>query len=187
MSITIVKDILSQEEIERIHQTVSVGEPYFDKKLGRLQINDASNSLSEKTVYKLTNIVKDIIDLPLQVKGTSYVEYNSLYGKPNLPPHLDADSSDLIINIQIESNTHWDIGLNFETYRLEDNSALIFNPNEEIHWRVHKEFKDGEYVKMLFVRLINSKNRSDYSHFDLRQNDEMFKDTVQFRDSLGVF
>ncbi len=88
MSITIKKDIFSEEEIRRIHQTVSVGEPYFDKTLGRLQIGEAIAGLNQETIDKLTNIVKGITDLPLLIGSVSYVEYNSLYGKPNLPPIL---------------------------------------------------------------------------------------------------
>ena len=106
-----------------------------------------------------------------------------MYGKPNLPPHLDADTNDLILNIQIESNTDWAIGLNLKAYDIKDNSALVFNPNKEIHWRAHKEFKDGEYVRMLFIRLFNPDSPSDYSHLDLLQDDEMFTDAIAFRDS----
>ena len=183
MSITIVSDIFSQEEIDFLYQTIKSKEVVCNDELGRLQVNDVRDGLGIKTVDKLNDIVKAITDLPLQIGSATYVEYNSLYGKPNLPPHLDADTNDLIINIQIESNTSWDIGLNLKTYQIKDNCALIFNPNKEIHWRTHKEFKDGEYVRMLFIRLFNPDSTSDYSHLDLKQDDEMFTDAIAFRDS----
>ena len=113
------------------------------------------------------------------------VEYNSIYGKPNLRTHVDGDTNDLIINIQLDSNTVWDMGLNQKTYTLSDNSALVFNANKEIHWRVHKEFKEGEYVKMLFVRFCNPENMSDYSYLPHHPDDEMFKEAREFRDSLN--
>jgi hypothetical protein len=121
--------------------------------------------------------------MPLEINSLTYVEYNSLCGNPNLPPHLDSDVNDLILNIQIESNTDWALGLDLKTYTIEDNSALMFNPNKQIHWRAHKEFKDGEYVRMLFVRFFNPKSPSDYSHLDVLQDHEMFKEAIEFRDS----
>ena len=77
------------------------------------------------------------------------------------------------------------MGLNQKTYTLSDNSALVFNANKEIHWRVHKEFKEGEYVKMLFVRFCNPENMSDYSYLPHHPDDEMFKEAREFRDSLN--
>ena len=185
--ISIATNIFSEEEIESLYETIKDNEPEIHGELGRIQYNLLLNTIRSKTVDKLNDVVKEVTDLPLQIRSATYVEYNSLYGKPNLPPHLDADTNDLILNIQIESNTDWAIGLNLKAYDIKDNSALVFNPNKEIHWRAHKEFKDGEYVRMLFIRLFNPDNPSDYSHLDLLQDDEMFTDAIAFRDSLRGF
>ena len=181
--ISIATNIFSEEEIESLYETIKANEPEIHGELGRIQYNLLLNTIRSKTVDKLNDVVKEVTDLPLQIRSATYVEYNSLYGKPNLPPHLDADTNDLILNIQIESNTDWAIGLNLKAYDIKDNSALVFNPNKEIHWRAHKEFKDGEYVRMLFIRLFNPDSPSDYSHLDLLQDDEMFTDAIAFRDS----
>ena len=181
--ISIATNIFSEEEIESLYETIKDNESEIHGELGRIQYNLLLNTIRSKTVDKLNDIVKEVTDLPLQIRSATYVEYNSLYGKPNLPPHLDADTNDLILNIQIESNTDWAIGLNLKAYDIKDNSALVFNPNKEIHWRAHKEFKDGEYVRMLFIRLFNPDSPSDYSHLDLLQDDEMFTDAIAFRDS----
>lgn len=185
--ISIATNIFSEEEIESLYETIKDNEPEIHGELGRIQYNLLLNTIRSKTVDKLSDVVKEVTDLPLQIRSATYVEYNSLYGKPNLPPHLDADTNDLILNIQIESNTDWAIGLNLKAYDIKDNSALVFNPNKEIHWRAHKEFKDGEYVRMLFIRLFNPDSPSDYSHLDLLQDDEMFTDAIAFRDSLRGF
>ena len=183
MSISIANDIFSQKQIDRIRRFVSNITPQLNDELGRLVFGDIRPALSDQTCIKLYKIVKNVTDLPLSIGSAIYVEYSPLYGKPNLPPHFDADTNDLILNIQLEANTDWLLGLNLETYLLKDNSALIFNGNKEIHWRVHKEFKEGEYVKMLFVRLLNQESPSDYSHLDVLQDHEMFKEVRKFRDS----
>ena len=182
VEISIVTDIFSEEEIEVLYETVEANIPEIHDELGRVQYTLLVSTVKQKTFDKLMSVVKQVTDLPFQIRSATYVEYNSLYGTPNLPPHLDRDTNDLILNIQIESNTDWALGLNLKTYEIKDNSALVFNPNKEIHWRVHKEFKDGEYVRMLFVRLFNPDSPSDYSHLPQRPDDEMFKDVVAFRD-----
>ena len=184
MSISIVNDIFSQDEIDYIYNSVEISESVIDDKLGRLQVNYLKDGFSKKTMDKLYNIVKDITDDYLEIGNIAYVEYSSAYGRPTLPPHWDVDSTDLILNIQLGSNTQWDLGLNLQTYTLRDNCALVFNPNKEIHWRVHKQFNDGEYVRMLFVRFSNPNDFSDYSHLPDHPDDEMFKPVRAFRDSL---
>jgi hypothetical protein len=178
-----INDIFSQEEIDFLYETIKNKETFSNGELGRLQVNEVRDGLKIWTLERLKDVIKGFTDLPLEISSVTYVEYNSLYGRPNLPPHLDGDTNDFILNIQIESNTDWALGLNLETYEIKDNSAIVFNPNKEIHWRVHKEFKDGEYVRMLFVRLFNPDSPSDYSHLPHKQDDEMFREARAFRDS----
>jgi len=183
MSIYTIKDIFSEEEIGFINQNVINGDKFINNELGRVQIEDFRYSLTNETVDKLENIVKDATGLSFVVGSAVYAEYNSLYGKPSLYPHLDGDRNDLILNVQLESNTDWAVGLGLQIYQINDNSALLFNPNTQIHWRTHKEFKDGEYVRMMFIRLFNPESSSDYSYLPQHPDDDMFKEVREFRDS----
>lgn len=187
MSITRIDNVFSQAEIDHINEIISQSPKNMHEALGRFEVFGMLESLLPETVEKLNNIAKSLSDLPLEIDHAMAVEYSPLYGKPSLRPHRDGDTNDLIINIQLESNTVWDMGLNLQTYTLDDNSALVFNANTETHWRVHKEFKDEEYVRMMFVRFYNSENRSDYSYIPNDPRDEMFKEESQFRDGLGYF
>jgi hypothetical protein len=184
MPIRIINNIFSKDEIDRIYESVSNNESVVDTKLGRIQYNQIIDAIDDTTSNKLHDIVMRITNTNLKMGGVVYVEYNNLYGTPNLPPHVDADSTDILMNIQLESNTVWELGLNLKTYSLKDNSGLLFNPNENIHWRVHKKFLDGEYVKMLFIRFYNSANFSNNSHLPNNENHDMFKEAREFRDSL---
>lgn len=184
MGIVKVDNIFSWDELELISEIVPTYENEIDANLGRIYIGDIKFSLTQKMQDKLYKIVDDITDAPLIMDHALYVEYNAKYGKPNLPPHFDGDTNNLIINMQLSSNTHWDLGLNLETYRLEDNSALVFNGNTEVHWRVHKEFQEGEYVRMLFIRFYDSVNRPDYSHLPNHPDHEVFKEAREYREKL---
>jgi hypothetical protein len=154
----------------------------ISKDLGRLQFT--IKNIDEQLEIKLTKMVNSFLNSNYCLYGASYVEYNSKYGNPNLPPHFDGDQTELMVNYQLKSNTSWAIGLNKETYNLEDNSALIFNPNESIHWRTKKTFKDGEFVKMIFFRFADPNNEKDNSHLRYSLDHEILKDVNIFRDSL---
>jgi hypothetical protein len=186
MSITRIDNIFSQKEIDHMLKIISEGDSHIDARYGRLRVSDLEHGLLPETIEKFNNIVKNISTLPLKMGSVMSVDYSPLYGEPHLPPHFDGDSNDLIINIQLDSNTFWDIGLNLETYRLNDNCALIFNANEEVHWRVHKRFKEGEHVLMVFARFFNEENLSDYSHLSV-PDDKILKAPTDFRNSLGIF
>jgi len=158
MSIVEIKNMFSKEEIEHLHQVINSTVIPKDEN-------------GEYVVCKNSN-------------GVDNVTYGAEYGTPNLPPHFDGDTNDLIINFQLSSNTSWPLGLDLETYNMEDNSALIFNANTNIHWRPNKVFNDGEYVQMIFFRFYKINNRTDYSYVPMNQTDKIFEDVVNLRNSL---
>ena len=213
MDAEIIDDLLSEKEISIFNNITKdleapkdeYGNFIFDdqdsyisvsKYLGRIQfnINNISDlfpvknlELADKSLtIRLTKLANYISGLDLTLSSITYVEYSSRYGTPSLPPHYDGDNNDLIVNYQFDSNTRWDIGVNFETYEIKNNSALVFNPNKTAHWRPNKIFNDGDFVKMIFFRFAKKENPTDYS--DLQKfwpNDELFKNICEFRNSLS--
>ena len=161
-----------------------------NKELGRFQMGSIDEYLKDdfikyfreknkKFIFKLT---KKNMDLSSIV----FVKYSGDYGSPNLPPHFDGDNNDLIINYQLDSNIVWDVGINKSVYSLENNSALVFNPNTNIHWRPIVEFKKGDYVKMIFFRFKEIDSENDYSSLSkLMQNDPVFIDTELYRKKVS--
>ena len=153
----------------------------ISKYLGRIQ---TSSEVPKEVCDKLSSIAKSISLKELKSSGMTYVEYNKKYGTPNLPPHLDGDGKDLIINYQISSNTSWDIGVDLGTHSMEDNSALVFNANKNIHWRPHKVFAEGDYVRMIFFRFQDVDNIVDNSHLRYSSDHEIYDEVNKLRDSL---
>ena len=184
MSIHKVSNIFSAEELELLKNAIDQSTYEIDEVLGRKHMGDFTHVLTQEMSNKLNKIAKDSTDANLTRVHALSATYSGKYGKPNLPPHFDGDTNELIINMQIDSNTSWDLGLNTEVYTLEDNEALVFNANTEAHWRVHKEFKEDEYVTMLFVRFHDKENPSDYSYLPMNQMDPVFDDARRVRDSI---
>ena len=186
MPIIQVNNIFTPEELEIITNTIFAGRHEIDSNLGRRHFRSSVlKNMTDEMIEKLYTIAKQASDLPLAMTNTQVTEYSIEYGEPNLPPHFDGDTNDLIINMQLESNTSWDLGLNTETYAIEDNSAVVFNGNTEVHWRPHKEFKEGEYVRMMFVRFYNKEKPSDYSYLPNNQTDDIFKSALE--QGIGLF
>ena len=200
MSVYKVNDLFSTPELELLYILInSIVIPINDdgtyiydtdngqedctisKYLGRIQ---SSFKPPPELNKKLLNIAKNISSKKLKSSGMTYVEYNKKYGLPNLPPHFDGDLSEVIINYQLSSNTPWDIGLDTKIYKIEDNSALVFNPNENIHWRPHKTFNKDEYVKMIFFRFRSAEDVIDNSHLRYSLNNDIYKKANELRNSL---
>lgn len=138
------------------------------------------------TPDEINKIVYDLIAPPedMSISSPSCVTYSLEYGTPNLPPHFDGDDTDIILTYQLDSNTDWPVGIDVQHYVLQDNSAIFFHPNENVHWRTHKEFKEGEYVTVMFFRLNYLHRKQDYSHRRLQLNDPIFNAANEYRDGL---
>lgn len=196
-----IENLFTDEELVVLNDSISQSESRLDPSLGRLMFEetiprrDKLNteeliSLSNewiKLTFKLNKIAYNLSGEELSLRNAMCVEYNAKYGQPNLPPHFDGDTCDLIINFQLSANTRWHIGLDVELYDLKDNSAVAFNANKSVHWRPIKEFKEGEFVRMIFFRFANNSNPSDYTHMTFSQTDPIFDDVNKFRNSVSGY
>lgn len=178
-----IVNVFTQDQINLLNNLINNSKVKDDTLLGRKvgELEELPNEVGSV----INNLVNKFFSKSLRFRSTTHVEYNNKYGIPNLPPHFDGDKSDLICNFQLESNTTWDLGLNLELHSLEDNSALLFNPNELIHWRPIKQFKNDEYIKMIFFRFTDLDKKSDYSHLKYSLDHEIFKEINKFRNSLN--
>ena len=160
-----IENIFGGEEIKSLALTIKNSELKEHSTLGRIekQIDPSKNQF----LAKLTETVSQLFEKDLILGPITYVKYSSEYGEPNLPPHIDRDKVEVIVDYQYNSNTQWDLALNKTIYKIEDNSALMFNPNKNIHWRPIKIFQTGEYVEMIFFRFFEIKDGeiiSDYTN-----------------------
>lgn len=182
-----IENFLLPEELATIdfiltdeNMWASRSEKKYDKDLGRIIY---TINLPEETSKNIKRRTESIIGK--KIYGTfsiSFVDYDSRYGQPNLPPHFDGDSNALIIDCQYKSNTSWSLGVNTTVFDMKDNDAVIFNPNEYPHWRPHKEFKEGEFMTMIFIRFPNPD--TNYSDKQYLQSDPVFDEARKVRDSL---
>lgn len=183
MGIQKINDIFTDEELKLLYElfntSVSGG---TDDRLGRSLVFIENKNIPKSIFNKLFDIVSKISGLDLVMHSALGVEYNKNYGEPNLPPHCDGSDSDIIVDFQLKANTSWDLGMETTIYTLEDNSALVFNPNEYVHWRPHKTFKNGEYLQMIFFRYYSKEHRKQWPN--ISQDDPRYISAVKFRENI---
>jgi hypothetical protein len=214
MSVIIINDVFTEEQLNTLHKIMSniatptielhsefphdhekcdpITAPFdptigIDRVIGRVQNGCIDDHLSEDIKNRVLQIVEDILGEPCAITHALHSTYSNEYGSPNLPPHLDGTPDDIIINFQLTSNTSWDLAINTEIYSIEDNGALVFNPNTEIHWRPHKTFNDGEYIQMIFFRCHKVGSKCSFSYmYDTPSIDinKIIADANKVRDSL---
>lgn len=107
---------------------------------------------------KVENYIKNKYSDSFYLTGYYYVEYNTKYINPNLPPHSDPTNNILNLDYQLDANTEWPICANGECFTLKNNQAFAFGAAEQIHWRPHKIFNENEYVRMIFFHFKDINN-----------------------------
>lgn len=189
--VKVFDNLFTDSEVQELHTAIAdVPEEsvYEYNNLGRLHNEEVI--LPRSLQDKLTDLVNDHLQLSasnrlsLKVNPIS-VEYRAEYGNPHLPPHFDRDDTDYILDYQLDSNTQWPLGVDRNVYPLENNSAVGFNPNGNIHWRPLKTFQPGEYVRMIFFRFHNHDNPSNYKHLPEDIGEQEFVELNDYRASLG--
>ena len=184
-NVHVIPNFLLPEELEIIEQILSKTshledkpEQMDDRNLGRILYDP---SLPYEMLEAIQARVELLVGQKLERANCLFTDYSAKYGQPNLPPHFDGDQNAVIVDYQYKSNTSWGLGVNSTIYEMEDNKAIIFNPNEYPHWRPHKTFQEGEYITMIFFRFPS--DDIDYSHMRLSQDDPIFEEARKVRDS----
>lgn len=173
-----IENFLSPEELAAIDNILTNEDMWaqrsdrkVDKNLGRVMY---TISLPENIRKNIIQRAEAIFGKKLDGFGINFVDYDGKYGTPNLVPHFDGDNNSVIIDYQYKSNTSWGLAVNTTVFEMNDNDALIFNPNEYPHWRPHKKFEEGEFVTMIFIRFPSPE--TDYTHMNFVEESDGFQE-----------
>lgn len=162
----IVKNVLTQEEIDQLYSAISKSERnyVFKKFYQSISDFDLPDNIRKKIV-KYCEEISGETDLDIEEyqfsKYKIIVKEDGTLGNPVLFPHYDETFPEprFTFDYQIKSNTSWPLVVEEKEFNLSDNEALTFSGTHQIHWRVKKIFKGDEFVDMLFCH-IKKKNAS---------------------------
>lgn len=156
---TIVENVFTQEEIQQVYQSLqnNSGNAF-------VKVHSQANTfiqLPQNIIDKVTNYAKEIVghdNLVLtEYCHARYANVTSNCGrfhyKPALFPHYDETFSEprFTFDYQLQANIEWPIIAEPNTeLTLKNNQAATFSGTHQIHWRKPTEFKDDQFVEMLF-------------------------------------
>ena len=130
------------------------GQNWFDPKkvkhMSREMVEFEAPDDVEKT---MDSYVKDIYSEEIKLCHYSYIDYDLRHGDgeyaPSLPPHIDNTNTLVTFNYMLDGNIDWDIYIDDNVYSLKKGDAIIFSAVNQTHFRPKRNWKEGEFVKIL--------------------------------------
>ncbi len=185
----IINNVFSEAEIRDIESAILAKKEDTEIQtfLGRTRLDYSHEDiykLPQSILNKANDLIKEFSDKDSRRYSFRYftlVEYNKEFGMPQLGPHKDTCAFTGSVLCQIESNISWDIYVEGIPYTLVDNSALLINPRDQDHWRMHKEFNDGDYVKMVFLHYLDL----DDSEMNMSNADQLHEVNMKWAHITG--
>jgi hypothetical protein len=145
-----IKNVFSPEQIDYLRSILKNGETSLCKERGRNDIFIGSNIRQD-----IKDTIMKYFDNEYELYHLTYSEYSLDHGIPNLPPHTDPKKhqTSLTFDYQLEANIDWPVCVEDISHHINNNDAVIFDPESMNHFRPELEFKPGDYVHMFFFFL----------------------------------
>lgn len=157
----IVKDVFTNDEIYQIWKSVdaSTRSAFIETHCQLNKYIDLPDHITNKFISYAKSITGNE---NLELTEYCYARYQNteLGGKryrPSLYPHYDETFKEerFTFDYQLDSNIDWDIVVEDKTLSLKNNQAGTFSGTHQIHWRTPIEFRDDQYVEMIFCHFTD--------------------------------
>lgn len=154
---TVVKNLLTHDQRYRLYKNIN---DMTGNTLLMLQLSRKMTPFrpDEDILKVFTDAVKEHTGMDFIVADMCFTRYEKIKsdGKifnPKLDSHTDVVFKEprISLDYQVSSNTDWDITIKNVDYTLKDNDLLIFSGTHQEHSRPVKQFKDDEYIDLLFI------------------------------------
>lgn len=160
----VVKDILSQNQIERIYNQIkplieeNTSRALTDPDLGYFAYTYAFDKDIRETIKSAAS---DIVGLDLNKVGISFARYTHKTGyKPQLPPHYDImlERPSFTLSVQLNNTKPWDLYVEDTGYSLYYNEALLFSGTHHVHYRPPIFFDTEDHFDILVCQVYSDKS-----------------------------
>lgn len=179
------RERVKDNDYEAYHSNAATYQPWF----GRLQLHDLAHLIPKEIMNKALNFSKEhwiYPEYPMEFTGVTFMRWSNEFkedrGNPFLGVHLDSNNNlGILLDYQLKSNTDWPLAIEKDVYEMKDNDMVYFYPTDQYHWRVNKNWLDGEFVDVLFFEYgAVGKPRTE-------QDEDIKKELADYRDSLGTW
>jgi hypothetical protein len=146
-------NIFTQDEIDLIYKTIDLNSSEGTTKVKiygqKVWFIDLPQTIKDKVAMQMKTIHMQNVKL----EEISFARYSKEYSDiPVLTPHYDNTFTHprVTLDVQLRANVEWAIVVEDYEIKLGNNMAAAFSGTHQVHWRKPIEFKDGDFVEMLF-------------------------------------
>jgi hypothetical protein len=149
----IVKNILTQEQIDHIYSVIDSTpeeKTHIQKRLGHKAY---LVGLGEDLRKYFEEVIQKHYGEEWVLTDYQFARYSSKFGyKPKLYPHYDDafDVHKLTLDVQVKSTIDWPLIVEGKEFLLKDNDGLVFSGTDQIHWRSEAELSEDDIVDLIF-------------------------------------
>lgn len=173
----IYKNILSEQDINDVYNSINNTEEDRTFIIKQYRQKAYFSELPQHVVEKIINYVNNIYPDKLELREISFATYRKIDGvDPILSPHFDSTFEEprFTFDIQLKSNISWPIVVEHRPFILNDNEALTFSGTGQIHWRTYREFKDDDFIDMIFCHFSLADNSKKITLEETRETQKRF-------------
>jgi hypothetical protein len=149
----IVKNILTQEQIDHIYSQVDSAPKEKTTIQTRLGHQAYFVGFDESLRVHFEKIIQKHYGEEWILTDFQFARYSTKFGyKPKLYPHFDDafEVHKLTLDVQINSTLDWPIVVEGKEFLLKNNEGVVFSGTDQIHWRAPADLSDTDVVDMMF-------------------------------------
>ena len=162
----IIKDVFTPEQLVVIKESINSSGRVTDEKHGRYtssirpsngeREDDSPIILPDEIHERLYKLASDNFSKTAKQSYIKSAKYSGFLNPlPNLPAHLDDNACSYTIDLQLSSNVDWPLYVNGEQFNLEDNWAIIYDGENDLHWRESFPSRNPmSFVHMIFFHFV---------------------------------
>lgn len=148
----IVKDIFSNEDI------LSLKNLFKNYKNFDFQPGFSRYAISNSSMVEMNHFSNKLIDMArktfnsdtLMPTYTLFVHYEGDNPPPSLYKHKDDNACTYTLDVCLYQTDTWDLWVDDKSYTLQENEALAYYGNDQMHWREAFPNPGKQHVAMMF-------------------------------------
>ena len=146
----VLSDVLSVNQIAKIKDEVSdYRKLVFDDWFSRYTLHSSSSKNLESVFNEILPLARKTFNSKTLLP--TYALFSHYEGKnARLHKHIDDNACTYTVDLCLYQKTPWGLWVENKEYVLEENQALAYYGNDQLHWRQQFPDKENNQVAMIF-------------------------------------
>lgn len=149
---SLIKNVFSRSELDHIKTLVSDPKRFeFQEGFSRYIVGNGTIPELNDYANKIVPLARDIFDSNhLLPTYTLFSHYEGSCPPPSLYKHKDDNACTYTIDLCLYQTEPWDLWVEDRSYSLNENEALCYYGNDQLHWREDFPNPGVQKVAMIF-------------------------------------